>query len=150
MHILQQKILGLSKQMDISKMGLRQIGKLIGEEHPQKVAHHLGQLEKKGLVIRNRRTGKIKAIKYNNIKSGKLFSLPILGSANCGPACLLAQENIEGYLRVSSNMLPRKDSKGIFILKASGDSLNMAKSIKGGSVKDGDYVVIDSANRNPT
>ena len=36
------------------------------------------------------------------------------------------------------------------IVKAEGNSLNNAKKIPGGTVEDGDYVVIDGKNRNPS
>jgi len=149
MHHLQQKILNLSRKMDISKMGLRQIGKFIEEDHPQKVKHHLGQLEKQGLIYRNKKTGFMSAVKTGKVKGTTLFSLPIVGSANCGPARVFAQESTEGYLRISSSLLERKNTKGLFVIRAIGDSLNQAKQIEGGVIENGDYVIIDGENRNP-
>ncbi len=149
MHYLQQKILGLSERMDISKMGLRQIGKFIEEDHPQKVKHHLKQLEKRGLIYRNKKTGSIEVVKSGKVKGVALFSLPIIGFADCGPASMLAEENIEGYLRVSSGLLERKNAKGLFVIRAVGDSLNQAKQVKGGAVENGDYVIINGENRHP-
>ncbi|NQU85797.1 MAG: hypothetical protein HQ541_08560 [Mariniphaga sp.] len=149
MHHLQQKILNLSEKMDISKMGLRQIGKFIEEDHPQKVKHHIGQLEKRGLIYRNKKTGSMSTVKGGRVKGTALFSLPIVGSANCGAANILAQENIEGYLRVSSGLLEKNNTKGVFVIRAVGDSLNRAKQIEGGAIENGDYVIIDGENHNP-
>lgn len=149
MHPTQEKILGLSKNMDISKIGLRQIGKLIGEEHPQIVKHHLLELEKKGLIIRNIKTGSIKIFELDKNRSAKIFNLPLVGSANCGPAMIFAGSNIEGFMKVSSNMVHRKTPGGLFIIKAVGNSLDRAEGIEGGPVEDGDYLVIDSKNRSP-
>lgn len=73
------------------------------------------------------------------------ISVPLVGSANCGPAELLAEENIEGYLTVKKNLLPR--ASGIFALRASGHSLNRA-NIKGKTIDDGDYVLVDAEDRN--
>lgn len=50
LHIIQQKILHLAKTQDVHKMRLIDIGKYIGEKHPQKVKHHLNQLKKKCLI----------------------------------------------------------------------------------------------------
>ena len=75
----------------------------------------------------------------------EFISVPLVGSANCGPATLLAEENIEGYLTVKRDLVPRKS--GIFALRASGNSLNRAK-IKGKNVENGDMVLIDSEDRN--
>jgi repressor LexA len=67
-----------------------------------------------------------------------------LGAANAGPATLFAEENVEGYLKVSKSQLPR--TEGVFSLRVVGDSMNKAK-IKGKNVEEGDFVLIDSANR---
>ncbi len=73
-----------------------------------------------------------------------LIALPILGTANCGPATIYADQNIEGYLRVSGKLLTKK--KDIFAIKASGYSMNKA-NINGESVEDGDYVIVDPSYR---
>jgi SOS-response transcriptional repressor LexA len=69
------------------------------------------------------------------------ISIPILGSANCGPATIYADENIEGFLKISKKFLPKH--KGIFAIKAQGNSLNRS-SINGKNIEHGDYVIIDS------
>jgi SOS-response transcriptional repressor LexA len=43
----------------------------------------------------------------------------------------------------------RKNPDSLFVVKASGDSLDQAKNIPGGPVEDGDYVIIDGNNKNP-
>ena len=74
------------------------------------------------------------------------FSVPVLGSANAGPAIIFAEENISGYLRISRNNLNRKN--GVFALRVKGDSMNKAK-INGKNLEDGDFVLIDSGYKNP-
>lgn len=74
------------------------------------------------------------------------FSVPVLGSANAGPATIFAEANISGYLKVSRNDLNRKD--GIFALRVEGDSMNKAK-IDGKNLMEGDFVLIDSEYKNP-
>ncbi len=74
------------------------------------------------------------------------ISLPVVGAANCGPAELVAEENIDGYLKVSRKLLP--DTKGLFALRASGNSLNKS-NIEGKNIEDGDFVIIDPNYRYP-
>ena len=75
--------------------------------------------------------------------TGLLKVIPILGTANCGPANFYADQNIEGYLRISSNLL--KSEKKLFALRASGDSMNQA-NIEGKSIENGDYVIVEPEN----
>ena len=58
MHVIQKQILKISGRNDLGKLSLRQIGKLIGQEsYPQKVKHHLLQLEKNQMTaVRIRQT----------------------------------------------------------------------------------------------
>jgi|SRR3990167_8198464 len=82
----------------------------------------------------------------DNLTSASNFiSLPIFGSANCGEANILAEENLEGYLRVAKNIVSKKE--GVFILQADGDSMNKA-NIRGKSIDEGDFVLIDSEDKN--
>lgn len=146
MHITQQKILKLAEKQNIDQMSLHEVGRLIGEEHPQKIKHHLGQLRKKGFI----ETVKGKEVVRKNvrgaIKGTDFFNVPILGSANCGEATIFAEENLEGYLKISARLLKKK--KGIFAIKAEGSSMNRA-DMGGKSIEDGDYVIIDSEQKNP-
>jgi repressor LexA len=79
-------------------------------------------------------------------KEIKAFSVPVLGSANAGQAVIHAEENIEGYLKVSRDVLNRKD--GVFALRVEGDSMNKAK-INGKNMLNGDFVLIDSEYQSP-
>lgn len=140
MHVTQKKILQLSKQVDLEQLTLRRIGELIGESHPQSVKYHLDQLEKKGLIrAKNDET---------------LLSIPVMGNANAGPATFLAEDNIERVLRVSRRLCPTQIEKkvqtgDVFALEAVGDSMNRAAGIPGGTVDEGDYVLVDRSTRSP-
>lgn len=140
MHTLQEKIINASKKNNLAELSLRQIGKLIGERSPQNVKHHLLQLEKNGLLQIDRLEKVMVRTKPGRIRNSKLIALPILGSANCGPAMIYAEQHAEGYLQISGRLLSRK--KDIFAIKASGYSMNKA-NINGQSVEDGDYVIVD-------
>ncbi len=146
MHPLQEQLLSEIDRKNIGNLTLREIGDLIGEKLPQKVKHHLSQLEAKGFILIDKRNQTIKRIS-NKTKADNLFvSLPIVGSANCGPAEIYANENIEGYLKISRNLVPYK--KGLYVIKADGNSLNKS-SVKGKNIESGDYVIVDSENISP-
>ena len=116
--------------------------------------HYVKKLQEEGYITKDdNRPRAISVYPGGEIKSPFLkkvgldsIKIPVVGSANCGPATILANENIEGYLKVSRDQLKNKD--GVFALRASGDSLNKA-DIQGESIEDGDFVLIDSQNRTP-
>jgi len=146
MHKIQQAILELSSKKNIAKLTLREIGEEIGEpSSPQKIKHHLGQLESKGLLRIDRDKEKTFGVNNAPKKSG-IIAVPIFGAANCGEATIFADNRVEGYLRISEKMLTKK--KNIFAIKAVGTSMNKA-SISNNSIDDGDYVIINSENKNP-
>lgn len=113
--------------------------------------YYLSKLQKEGYLEREPRS---RSVKLNAFRFGKslagnvsptvFLSVPLVGSANCGPADLVAEENIEAYIRIDQKSIPRKS--GIFALRASGNSMNRAK-IKGKNIEDGDIVLIDSEDR---
>jgi len=74
------------------------------------------------------------------------ISIPLVGSADCGPAELVAEENVEGYLKVSRRILNKMD--GVIALRARGDSMNKAK-VGGRNIEDGDFVLVDTDYRSP-
>jgi SOS-response transcriptional repressor LexA len=148
MHPTQQKILNLAASIQINKCHPRIIAKLIEVEHPQNVAHHIEQLEKRGYISIDS-NGVIKVKKQGDLVTGQLFQLPIYGSANAGPATIFAEENLQGYLAVPSSEIGRNSRAGIFIVIVDGTSLNNAQDLKGGPAETGDYAVIDGNNRTP-
>ena len=146
MHPIQEKLLKLIDEKNIGHLTLRDIGALIGEKLPQKVKHHLSQLERKGFIAIDKKNGSIRRVNSSAQKSSVFVSIPILGSANCGPATIFADENIEGYLKLSKRLVT--GFKSMFAIKADGNSLNRA-SIAGKQVETGDYVLIDSSRGTP-
>jgi len=147
--------LGLSKKENLAKLSLREMAGLIGmpEESPQKIKHHLLQLEKKGFL----KIDKIKGVMERSSSEGswarglldkksRLFSIPIVGTANCGPATIFAEQNFQGFLRLSSKLVNRSKPTGLFAIKAEGSSMNRAE-IDGKHIEDGDYVIVDSEDK---
>jgi repressor LexA len=145
MHKIQEKIMSVVNSKNLSGMTLRAIGDLIGESSPQKIKHHLGQLAQRGAIKIDAKTKSIsKAI--TGAISKDLISVPIVGAANCGPATIFANENIEGYLKISKKILSK--CKNIFAIKARGLSMNKAK-VGRDTIEDGDYLIIDSDDTDP-
>lgn len=153
LHPLQEAILRLAQERNIATLKLREIGRLVGDESPQKIKHHLQQLEKRGLLKIDREKQITKKTMHGWIdgflKRGKrLLRVPIVGAANCGPAELLAVENIVGYLRISSSLIGRRTSDGLFAVRADGFSMNQAR-LNGKTIENGDYLIIDGNDRAP-
>ena len=138
-------------------MSLRGMAEGIGlpDESPQKIKHHLLQLQKRGFFVIDRAKGTMEASNSKpawakgllDVKS-RLFALPILGTANCGPATLFAEENFQGFLRVSSKLIGRTRPTGLYAIRADGSSMNRAE-VSGRRIEDGDLVIIDKESLNP-
>lgn len=115
------------------------------EELPQKIKYHLDQLLRAGF-LRIEGNAMVLATR-EKVKSG-IVPIPILGTASCGPATQLAEENVVGYLSLSEKYLPRNHIN-LFIVQAVGQSMNKAHVNGAKEIKDGDYVLVDGKNRQP-
>ena len=145
MHQIQRKILELAGKQNIGQLALREIGELVGEPHPQKIKHHISQLQRKGFLLVDK---KKKLVKGRSVGSGRgLFAaVPIMGSANCGEALELAENRVEGFLQLSLSMLPRR--RGVYALKAVGTSMNLARAgVTKRGIDEGDYVLVDGDDK---
>ncbi len=147
MHYIQQKILNFADKLNLKRDGLRQIGRLVGEPHPFKVSYHLKKLEEKGFVKIDKKTGEIKRTKSEQSQKGLFLAIPVLGGANCGEPNIFAEENLEGYIKVSKNIIKAGD--GLLAVKASGNSMNKA-NVNGQNIEDGDYVIVDTKKQPQT
>ena len=148
MHELQDKLLRLSTDHDVSSMKLADLARLVGVSSLERVKHHRTQLIKKNLLSAPENSKSTRILK-DYLGSADLVSIPVLGAANAGPASIYADGRVTGYLQVSSSLLPSnyKSSK-LFAVKVSGDSMNAAK-IGGQSANSGDYVVADARTFTP-
>ncbi len=162
----QKKVLDFVKKYSVKHEfapSLKEIGKHIGVSSPATVHQHLTALTSKGFLEREKSqprgmtvlapweqgsfTGQKPELiesPYGNTVGMDSISLPIVGSANCGPADICAEENVEGYLKISKSLLNRRD--GLFVIRASGDSMNKADFF-GKTIENGDFVIIDSLDR---
>lgn len=155
-HPIQNELLMLSKKQNLAKLSLREMAKLIGmpDESPQKIKHHLLQLQKKGFLRIDRIKGIMEQTSSNPgwakgllNKTAHLFSIPIIGTANCGPATIFAEQNFQGFLRVSSKLIGRSKPTDLYAIKTDGSSMNRAE-VKGRKIEDGDYVIVDGKDKN--
>jgi SOS-response transcriptional repressor LexA len=142
----QRKILQLALKKDVSSMSPAEIARELKIDHIFKVQYHLDQLKKKGLLYFNKNDKRSEVAKSGSFVVNKLLRIPIVGAANCGPATELAHENIEGYLRISKEFLPKADENSLMAVRAVGESLNKAK-IDGKSIESGDYVIVDCSKK---
>lgn len=157
MHPIQQKLLELSKRENLARLTLREAARRIDmpREAPQKIKHHLQQLERKGFLSIDRSKGTMgRASSGPGWAAGVLetksdvFAIPIVGAANCGPATLYAEENFQGYLRVSSKLVGRSRPTGLYAIRAEGSSMNRA-DVEGRRIEDGDLVIVDGRRKAP-
>lgn len=155
MHPIQQALLELSRTQNLAKLTLREMAAAIGRggESPQKIKHHLLQLQRRGFLGIDRARGLMErsastaVVSQGLAKKSSLFSIPIVGTANCGPATLFAEENFQGFLRVSSALVGKAKPTGLYVIKADGSSMNRAE-VRGKTIEDGDWVVVESAPGN--
>lgn len=156
MHPIQDKLLALSKRENLAKLSLREMASLTGMPNvsPQKIKHHLLQLQKKGFLTIDRNQGVMKRVENTSTwakgllnKTSQLFSIPIIGTANCGPATIYAEENFQGFLKISSKLIGRTKPTGLFAIKTDGSSMNRAE-INGKRIEDGDYIIVDKNDVN--
>ena len=138
MHKIQIALLRLAQDHDLSIMGPREIGKILGGVHPQQVKHHLGQIYKKGLL---KKEGSEKTELPR-----QFIEIPILGQANCGAPKSVAEQDWQGTLTISASLAPRRAN--IYALIAAGNSMNQAK-INNKAIQDGDYIIVDGDYRSP-
>lgn len=155
MHQIQEKLLRLSKAINLGSLSLREMATQIGlpTEPPQKIKHHLGQLQKRGFLRVDKIRGVMDATTHGLAKgllkgTTRIFNVPIVGTANCGPATIFAETNFQGFLRASSKLLGRSRATGLFAIRADGPSMNRAE-IGGKRIEDGDYLLVDRNRTSP-
>ena len=80
-----------------------------------------------------------------DVKGDKFLTLPFYGLANCGPALVFADDRIEGYIKISKKVFDNKNLKNIYLIKASGNSMNLAQiGPNKKKIEDGDFIVADA------
>lgn len=108
---------------------------------PRSVFIYLNSLEEKGLITRPSRT---EGIKLTHDSDASFIDVPVLGMANAGSPTLIAEQNVEGYIKLSKRL---SSSKKLFAIRISGDSMNLS-TINGKHINDGDYILVDQGQSN--
>ena len=92
-------------------------------------------LEKKNMITRDdeRKIYIVKNETFSDLKN--IFSIPTYGLASCGEALAFADNNVEGYVQVSTSLFRKDKPAHLFAVKALGDSMDQAQ------IYNNDYVV---------
>lgn len=147
MSSVQNKLLALLRDQGSVPLRYREIGRRIGEQYPQTVKHHIEILknkqliqEKNGLLVLNKK----------DLASDFFLNLPFYGIANCGPATAFAEDRIEGYIKISRNVLPKGRVEDFYLIQASGNSMNQAEvGSNKKTIEDGDIVIVNAKAQDP-
>jgi SOS regulatory protein LexA len=102
---------------------------------------YLNELEEKGYI---ERTSEDRGIKLKGVTKEVFLDVPVFGMANAGTATMFADQYIEGYLKVSKQIV--RDSHNVFAVQVSGTSMNKAK-INGKTIQNNDFILIDSTGK---
>ncbi|MBS0234179.1 MAG: repressor LexA [Proteobacteria bacterium] len=114
---------------------VRELSKELGFQSPRSAALIIGRLIDEGYLKRRDGDRALQLLKMPNDTDDRVstVSVPLVGSAPCG-APLLAEQNIEAWYPVSSN-LARQGAK-YFLVRARGDSMDEA------GIADGSLVLV--------
>ncbi len=151
-HPIQQKLLALNKVRRLATLSYREIGRQVGgpgkSVYPQAVKYHIDRLIAAGQLTEDDRPVGVSPQQVARTAIGQLIRLPFMGAANAGPATLLANDRVEKYIAVSSNLLKSKNYPELIVLEVKGSSMNKA-AIDGTMIENGDYVIVDRKKRTP-
>ena len=135
MNKIQQKILKLREKKDLATLSLSEIALLVGAKSPQIIKYHMDKLRSLGYRLDYEVSNPFSEEDF------ELVSIPIVGSANCGPATIFADDKVEGHLKLSSKLLNTRGRNNLFAIRAKGTSMNRAK-VHGEPINDGDFVIV--------
>lgn len=112
---------------------VRELMSELDYKSPRSVAEIIDSLVKKKF-LKKKDDGSLIMIKDTDERDrASTVDIPILGNVACGLP-IFAEQNIEGYIPVSTEIVKRPSK--YFILKAKGDSMNLA------GINDGDLVLV--------
>ncbi len=150
MHDVQKILLQLANEHNLGKLSYGEMSKLLESKlghkvHKQTAKHHFQQLLKRGMLTGSKEKGDVRPLSVAG--SGLLFSLPIMGNANCGEALELAEDRVHEYMQISkrlSRIESESQLKRLFGLRAVGESMNAAQIGESKlPIDDGDIVLVD-------
>lgn len=141
MSAKQQEILEYIKETILKKgypPAVREICEAVKLKSTSSVHSHLETLEKNGYIRRDPTKPRTIEIIDDcfNLARREVVNVPLIGTVAAGTP-LLAQENIETYFPIPSELLPNKE---IFMLKVKGDSMIEA------GIFNGDQILVEKTN----
>lgn len=117
---------------------LRDLQRELEYKSPRSAAMLFEKLEQKGYIKRlSNGSWNFNSKAAIDKNRDEVIRIPVVGDVACGVP-LLAQQNIQGYLAISTKMLSRNQS--YFFLRARGNSMDKA------GINDGDLLLIQSQN----
>ncbi len=137
----ESEILNFIKEQIIDKgypPSLREICRAVSLKSPSSVHAYLSSLEDKGYIKRassKSRTIEIVDDEFN-LTRREIRNMPVIGNVAAGTP-IFAEQNITGYLSVSSSDLPAGD---LYVLQVRGESMINA------GIFDGDKVIVKQAD----
>ena len=125
--IQRKKLIPLIKKTLINegrKPTLKEINDVTGGKSPRSASIVIDRLEKIGLLKKVGVNLRLTENNTNDQISIETVDIPLIGSVTCGLP-MLAHENIEAYIPVSTNLAKR--GYKYFLLRASGTSIYLPK-----------------------
>lgn len=152
MHELQDILVMMAKHDRLNGRSYREIARDLQIPNGSQAKYHIDCLIERGILLR-KKNGDITVADKDKIKpvvekpTVTFHQIPLRGAANCGAATMIAEDRVERLLPVSGRIIGRNTGKW-FAVRAVGNSMNKAK-VEGLSIEDGDYVLVDSAEKQP-
>jgi repressor LexA len=117
LHPTQERLLRAMAELEGLPLSLRKLGKRIGIDSPNTIAHHLKQLELKGYLVPED-DGNYRVVE-EPIRD--VVYLPLYGNAACGREEFFAKENVEEMIPLPARTL--RITSDFFLVRAKGSSM---------------------------
>lgn len=138
----QKKVLGwIQESINLTGQAptVRELQLKLGCAAPMGVVAHLNALEAKGYIkkIEGKARGLMLVSDDYSKAPDEVIQVPLVGSVACGMP-IWAEEMIEEYVPLSTKLV--KYTQDVFMLRAKGDSMNLA------GIEEGDFIVFRKQN----
>lgn len=118
---------------------IEELRKTLGVGSTRTVLRYLEALQEAGVIERWPGARGLRLLRASAPAGMKTTAVPIVGRAPAG-SLMVAETNIEGYVRLSNELLRPSSSKH-FLLRVKGNSMNLA-GVDGERIEDGDLVLV--------
>ncbi|MDR1997518.1 MAG: HTH domain-containing protein [Candidatus Margulisbacteria bacterium] len=121
LHPQQEQLLEILKKAQNDPLTIRELQEALGLSSTSVVAHHIKQLEKKGLLKRDPANPRNYTV-VGEDSGARITYLPLYGLAQCGPKGSLLDNNPIDKIAISSELV-RFPVEEMYLIKARGDSM---------------------------